>query len=112
MKYHIMLKIPAPETPYYLEIGVNYDLPFHPNKTDQIYMADYMCNIKYIDFDIDTLDCMMKLEACDDLLFEAYKMSHQEIIEYFEEEGKSLEDRFKSQNKKMVINSCNLPKVT
>jgi len=66
MKYYILLKIPAPCTKFYIEVGLEYELPFHPNITDELEIADIRCKINEIRYNLDSMDYVkMRIEAID-----------------------------------------------
>lgn len=53
MQYLICLKIKIEKFPnYFIEVIKQYELPFHPNLTDEICVDDYYCTIENIHVDI------------------------------------------------------------
>ena len=55
MNYYCLLTIPFPETEHYIEVGLNYDLPFHPNLTDEIEIMGYPSKINEIYYQLESV---------------------------------------------------------
>jgi len=105
MKYYILLTIPIPETKFYIEVGLDYDIPFHPNLTDEIFIADYPCKIKEIYYNLDNLTYItIRAEATDNLISIRGNPSNENIHQSLGEEYKQLKEWFESNGERIVLN--------
>src|ERR1700733_2508957 len=105
MKYYILLKIPVPDTKFYIEVGLDYDIPFHPNLTDEILIADYPCKIKEIYYNLDHLTYItIRAEAIDNLISIRGNPSNENIHKWLGDEYKELKDWCESNGEKIILN--------
>ncbi len=65
-EYYFLIKVPLLNTNFYIEVGVERNLPFHPNTTDIIEILGYICKITEIFYDVDDLKYItIRLEVTD-----------------------------------------------
>lgn len=67
MRYLFLMIVKIPGYDYYIELCKDYELEFHPNLTDLIFVDECFCEIKEIRLDIDSNTNWLKLEKVDDL---------------------------------------------
>lgn len=106
MKYYVLLTIQAPNSEQFIEVGLDYDLPFHPNLTDQLTVAGFPCEIKEIYFDMDYFDYItMRVKAIDNLLSMRNNPSEEDIHAWLTNEWLDLCSWVESNNERIVLNN-------
>ena len=86
MIYHIKVEFKVKNYKVYLTLIKEIDLPFHPNKGDQIVVDDIFCRINEVTFFID--DGFSLLDADEDCT--RYAKSKDEAIKHLVSEFKEL----------------------
>lgn len=104
MIYYILLKIPVPESPFFIEIGMDYEIPFHPNLTDEICVCDFPCKINEIYYDLDSEYYVIRLLAVDNLISTRKNPSAEKIHEYLSEEWKQLKIWKEKNGDRVILN--------
>ncbi len=99
-----MLTIPVPDSPFYIEIGMDYEIPFHPNLTDEITVCDYPSIINEIYYDLDSEYYVIKLLANDNLISTRKDPSAETIHQALREEWRELKRWKEANNKKIILN--------
>lgn len=103
MKYYILLKIAIEESPFFIQVGLNYDLSFHPNTTDNIMCADYECKIAEIYYCIDNLDYItIRMDAIDGKYLKGN--CPEEDHKLMQEEWKDLKEWCDSNDDRIILN--------
>ncbi len=106
MNYYVLLLIKAPDTEQFIEVGLDYDLPFHPNLTDEIEVAGFPCKINEIYYDLDILrHVTMKVEATDNLIYVTKDTTNKQIHQWLMYEWKELKEWTDSNNEKLILNN-------
>ena len=106
MKYYILLLIQPAKSEQFIEVGLNYKLPFHPNLTDEITVADYPCVIKEIYYDLDNLNYVtMRAEAINNLMVVRPTTTSQQIHEWLSNEWSKLKRWKESRSEKIILNN-------
>lgn len=104
MNYYVLLTIPAPHTKFYIEVGLDYEIPFHPNLTDELEVAGFPCKINEIRYNLDSMDyVMMSVEAIDNL-FVTNGRTPQYIHERMQQEWQELKEWVNSSQQKIILN--------
>lgn len=104
-KYYVLLTIPVPETNFFIEIGLDYFIPFHPNLTDEITIANYPSKIDEIYYDLDNLTYItIRATAIDDLISIHNNPSRETIHEWLSKEWASLKGWAASNNERIILN--------
>lgn len=107
IKYYVLLKIPVPNSRFFIEIGLDRELPFHPNLTDEIEVESYISKITSIYYDMDELThVFMRAEAVDGLLWndDKNKLSDEDIHKYLQSIWKSLKEWCHGNGERIVLN--------
>ena len=107
MKYYVLLKIPVPNSLFFIEVGLDYELPFHPNLSDEIQVGDYISKINSIYYDLDCLTCIfMRVEAIDGLIWndDKHKLSDEEIHKDLQVVWKELKEWCNGNNERIILN--------
>ncbi len=105
MNYYVLLLIEAPGTEQFIEVGLDYELPFHPNLTDEIEVAGFPCKIKEIYYDLDQLNHVtMRVEATDNLICMRERLTPKEIHSWLSEEWINLKKWTESNNERIILN--------
>ena len=105
MNYYVLLLIKVPESEQFIEVGLHYELPFHPNLTDEIHVASYPCEIKEIYYDLDNLRYItMRVQATDNVLWFPPETTSEEIHDCLSNEWKALKRWTKSNYKTIILN--------
>jgi hypothetical protein len=105
MNYYVLLLIQAPEREQFIEVGLDYELPFHPNLTDEITVADFPCEIKEIYYDLDNLQYVtMRVNAVDNLLFVQHETTKKQIHTWLMDEWRVLKAWAESNNEIIILN--------
>lgn len=104
MKYYILLKIPSPDTEFFIEVGLDYEIPFHPNLTDEITVADFPCKINRIYYDIDYVDNITIETEATQNLYVKKGMEPQKIHECMQREWQELKKWCKDSGKEILLN--------
>lgn len=105
MNYYLLITIPVPESPFFIEVGMDYEIPFHPNLTDQICIADYPCKIDEIYYDLDSDYFVIKLLAVDNLISLRGNTTPEKIHEQLRYTWMELKEFRESYNKNIILNS-------
>jgi len=108
IKYKVRLKFNN-HPQYFIELQMNYYLPFHPNITDEIMAYGLTWKINHIYYDLDDIEYLvLNLETTEGMILD--DASDQEIIEGYQ----ALYDEFKdwclSNNDKFFLSDWCLPK--
>lgn len=109
MKYYVLLTIKVTDTDtdteHYIEIGLDYNLPFHPNLTDEIVVCDFPCKINEIYYNLDNLNYVtMRVEAIDNLISMRNNPSTKTIQDWLVQEWNEIQLWAASNNKKVILN--------
>jgi hypothetical protein len=105
MNCYVLLLIQAPGTEQFIEVGLDYDLPFHPNLTDEIEVAGFPCEIKEIYYNLDNLNYItMRVEAVDNLICMEDNPSKKYIHRWLMNEWEELKEWAKSDNERIILN--------
>lgn len=107
IKYYVLLKIPVPNSKFFIEIGLDRELPFHPNLTDEIEVGGYISKIKSIFYDMDELThIFIRAEAVDGLICNdnKHKLSDEDIHKYLQDTWKSLKGWSNSHHERIILN--------
>lgn len=105
MNYYVLLLIQAPNTEQFIEVGLDYELPFHPNLTDEIEVAGFPCHVKEIYYNLDELNHItMRVEAVDSLISMRNNPSEAMIHEWLMEEWKLLKDLADANGERVILN--------
>jgi len=98
------MTIPVPGSPFYIEAGMDYEIPFHPNLTDEIVVADYPCKINEIYYDLDSAFFVIKLLATDNLISIRKNHPPEKIHESLRHEWMELKKWKESNNEQIILN--------
>ena len=104
MNYYLLMTIPVPVSPFYIEVGMDYEIPFHPNLTDEIVAANYPCKINEIYYDLDSEYFVIKLLATDNLISTRKNPSPEKIHESLRHEWMELKKWKELNNEKIILN--------
>ncbi len=110
MKYYVLLMIQAPNTEHFIEVGLNYEIPFHPNLTDQMEAAGFTCEIKEIYYNLDDLSyATIKAKAIDNLLSMRNNPPPEIIQEWLIEEWIELKEWAERNGEIVILNDYSFP---
>lgn len=105
MKYYVLLLIQAHNTEQFIEVGLDYELPFHPNLTDEIEVAGFPCEIKEIYYNLDELNHVtMRVEAVDGLLSMRDNPSSKDIHGWLAHEWRQIKEWTTANNERVILN--------
>lgn len=105
MNYYVLLLIQAPNTEHFIEVGLDYDLPFHPNLTDEVEVVGFPCEIKEIYYNLDEMNHItMRVEAVDGLLSMRNNPSPKAIHEWLAEEWLQMKERKRNSGERTILN--------
>lgn len=106
MNYYVLLNIPVPQTKFFLEVGISYELPFHPNLTDEIEVVGYPSKINRIYYNLDNLSYVkMNVEATDNLISIRNNPSNETIHQWLSHDWKELKEWANTNGERIVLNS-------
>ncbi len=104
-KYYVLLTIPVAETNFFIEIGLHYFIPFHPNLTDEITVANYPSKIDEIYYDLDNLTYItIRATAIDELISIHTNPTRETIHQWLSQEWQSLKEWAASYNERIILN--------
>lgn len=107
MNYYVLLLIQAPEREQFIEVGLDYELPFHPNLTDEIEIAGFPCKINEIYYNLDDLDHVtIRAEATDCLISMRNNPSSKDIHKWLMHTWDELKKWTESNNERIILNDC------
>jgi hypothetical protein len=87
IRYNLWIKIPVPGSHYFIQVGKEFMLPFHPNLTDELTVANYTCTINDIDWMVEDEFGIIRMTATDNLVYHCTK---EKAIEHLMEELEDL----------------------
>jgi len=104
--YYVVLKIPIKDTKFFIEVGMDYELPFHPNKTDIIDVAGYHCDIERIYIALDgpgPQPVMMYVEATDPFII-GKGHTDEELHRIMQKEWINLKEWHEENDAEIILN--------
>ena len=97
MRYYCLLTIPVEGSHHFMEVGLEYNLPFHPNLTDEIQLMDYFSKIESIYYTLEDVEtggyATIRLTAIDGI-FQAKNGGDEGAIAFLRREWIALRDNY------------------
>lgn len=104
MKYYVLLLIKVINSEQFIQVGLDYTLPFHPNLTDDIEVAGYPCEINRIYYNLDNLDyAIMRVTAVDCLLYMRPHHSPVDVHKWLAQEWQAIKEWTANNNERAIL---------